>query len=71
MNKDYLEPLLWRNPARQFATTSEVSITKCRWCLFKALCLENEKNPTIRKLVLDEDIDQSEIERYELRDCWL
>jgi hypothetical protein len=34
------------------------------------MCLENEKNPTIRKLVLDEDVDQDQIERYEaLRDC--
>lgn len=57
---------------RKFATTSEVPIAKCRQCLFKVMCLENEKNPVIRRLVLDEDIDPSEIERREaLRDCGL
>lgn len=33
-----------------------VPIAQCRSCLFKALCLENEKNPVIRYLVLGEDI---------------
>lgn len=69
-SKDYLELLVWRNPMRKFATTSEVPIAKCRSCLFKAMCLENEKNPTIRRLVLDEKVTQDEIERIEaLRDC--
>ena len=45
-------------------------IEECRWWLFKTLCLENEKNPTIRRLVLDEKVTQDEIERIEaLRDC--
>jgi len=64
--------LIHRNPSRLFATTSEIPIAKCRQCLFKALCLENEKNPTIRRLILDEEVDPSEIERREaLRDCGL
>lgn len=65
-----LDQLLGRNPTRQFARSSEVPIAKCRQCLFKTMCLENEKNPTIRRLVLDEDITDEDIERYEaLRDC--
>lgn len=41
---------------RKFARTSEVPIATCRDCLWKVMCLENEKNPVIRKLVLGEDI---------------
>lgn len=55
-NKNYLEPLVWRNPMRKFATTSEVPIATCRDCLWKVMCLENEKNPTIRHLVLGEEM---------------
>lgn len=70
--KNPLNQLLGRNPARQFANSSEVPIAKCRQCLFKTMCLENEKNPTIRRLVLDEDITDEDVERYEaLRDCGL
>lgn len=61
----------WRNPSRLFATWW-VAVEKCRQCLFKTMCLENEKNPTIRRLVLDEDITDEDVERYEaLRDCGL
>ena len=61
----------WRNPSRLFATWW-VAVEKCRQCLFKNLCLENEKNPTIRRLVLDEKIDQDELDRIDaLRDCSL
>jgi len=68
--REQLVHLVWRNKARQFATTSEVPIAKCRQCLFKNLCLENEPNPVIRRLVLDEEITQSDVDRYEaMRDC--
>lgn len=61
--------LIHRNPSRLYANWW-VWIEECRGCLFKALCLENEKNPTIRRLVLDEKVTQDEIERIEaLRDC--
>lgn len=59
-SKDYLEPLVWRNPMRKFARSSEVPIATCRDCLFKALCLENEKNPTIRHLVLGEETQEED-----------
>lgn len=44
-----------RNPSRLFSNM-RIPIAQCRWCLFKNLCLENEKNPVIRHLVLDEEI---------------
>ena len=70
--KNPLDLLLGRNPARKFAKSSDVPIATCRWCLFKNLCLENEKNPTIRRLVLDEKIDQDELDRINaIRDCSL
>ena len=55
-SKNYLEPLVWRNKPREFARSSEVPISNCRWCIRKVLCLENEKNPVIRHLVLSEEI---------------
>ena len=45
---------------RKFATTSEVPIATCRDCLWKVMCLENEKNPTIRRLVLGEEIEDDQ-----------
>ncbi len=47
--------LMWRNPSRLFSNR-HLAISNCRWCLFKELCLENEKNPVIRHLVLGEEI---------------
>ena len=73
-NKNYLEPLVWRNPMRKFARTSEVPIAKCRSCLWKVMCLENEKNPTIRHLVLGEpmpDDDKQDDFAAMMRDCAL
>lgn len=48
--------LMWRNPSRLFTRGSRIAISECRGCLFKELCLENEKNPVIRHLVLGEEI---------------
>lgn len=60
---------------RKFARTSEVPIAECRQCVRKVLCLENEKNPVIRKLVLGEEIpdddDQQEDFIHMMRDCGL
>lgn len=67
--------LIHRNPSRLFARSSEVPIATCRWCLFKTLCLENEKNPTIRHLVLGEEMpdddDQQDDFAAMMRDCGL
>ena len=64
-----------RNPSRLFARSSEVPIATCRWCLFKTLCLENEKNPTIRRLVLGEEIQEEDDQQDDfaamMRDCGL
>ena len=66
--------LIHRNPSRLYANWW-VWIEECRWCLFKALCLENEKNPTIRRLVLgDEIVEQEEQDKdfaAMMRDCAL
>lgn len=66
--------LMWRNPSRLFAKW-RVWVENCRGCLFKALCLENEKNPTIRRLVLgDEIVEQEEQDKdfaAMMRDCSL
>ena len=73
-SKDYLEPLVWRNPMRKFARSSEVPIATCRDCLWKVMCLENEKNPVIRKLVLGEPIPEEDDEGdfiKMMRDCAL
>jgi len=72
-NKDYLEPLVWRNPMRKFARSSEVPIAECRQCVRKVLCLENEKNPTIRRLVLGEEIEDDQQDDFAamMRDCGL
>jgi len=60
---------------RKFARSSEVPIAECRQCVRKVLCLENEKNPVIRKLVLGEEIpdddDQQEDFIHMMRDCGL
>ena len=58
---------------RQFATTSEVPIATCRDCLWKVMCLENEKNPTIRRLVLGEEIEDDQQDDFAamMRDCGL
>jgi hypothetical protein len=61
-----------RNPSRLFTNGSRVAISTCRWCLFKTLCLENEKNPVIRKLVLGEEIEDDlfQDEKTEsMKDC--
>ena len=67
--------LIHRNPSRLYARSSEVPIATCRWCLFKALCLENEKNPTIRRLVLGEEIQEEDDQQDDfaamMRDCGL
>lgn len=67
--------LIHRSPSRLFARSSEVPIATCRGCLFKALCLENEKNPTIRRLVLGEkmpdDDDQQDDFIHMMRWCAL
>lgn len=47
--------LMGRNPSRLFSSM-RIPIAQCRWCLFKNLCLENEKNPVVRHLILDEEI---------------
>lgn len=65
--------LIHRSPSRLYANWW-VWIEECRWCLFKALCLENEKNPTIRHLVLGEpmpDDDQQDDFAAMMRDCAL
>ena len=46
-----------RNPSRLFARW-RVGVEQCRGCLFKALCLENEKNPVIRQLVLGDEQEE-------------
>lgn len=50
-------------------------IAECRQCVRKVLCLENEKNPTIRHLVLGEEIpdddDQQDDFAAMMRDCGL
>ena len=58
---------------RKFATTSEVPIATCRDCLWKVMCLENEKNPTIRRLVLGEEIEDDQQDDFAamMRDCGL
>lgn len=59
---------------RKFARSSEVPIATCRDCLWKVMCLENEKNPTIRHLVLGEpmpDDDQQDDFAAMMRDCAL
>ena len=60
---------------RKFATTSEVPIATCRDCLWKVMCLENEKNPTIRRLVLGEEIQEEDDQQDDfaamMRDCGL
>ena len=67
--------LIHRNPSRLFARSSDVPIATCRWCLFKALCLENEKNPTIRRLVLGEETQEEDDQQDDfaamMRDCGL
>jgi hypothetical protein len=73
---NYLDQLLiHRNPSRLFARSSEVPIATCRGCLFKTLCLENEKSPVIRKLVLGEEItdddDQQDDFAAMMKDCGL
>ena len=74
-SKDYLEPLVWRNPMRKFARSSEIPIAVCRDCLWKVMCLENEKNPTIRRLVLWEEIPEEDDDERDfiqmMRDCSL
>ena len=66
--------LIHRNPSRLYANW-RVWIEECRGCLFKALCLENEKNSTIRRLVLDEEIQEDEDDERDfiqmMRDCSL
>lgn len=57
------EPLY---PNTKFST-GRVPIVKCRQCVWKVLCLEDEKNPTLRKLILWED-EQSDHEQA-LKDC--
>ncbi len=73
-NKNYLEPLVWRNKTREFARSSEISISQCRQCVWKVLCLENEKNPVIRHLVLGEPMPKDDLFNEEdyansKRDC--
>jgi len=67
--------LIHRNPSRLFARSSDVPIATCRWCLFKTLCLENEKNPVVRRLVLGEEIVEQEEQDKDfaqmMRDCSL
>ena len=64
--------LTHRNPSRLYANWW-VWVEQCRGCLFKALCLENEKNPTVRYLILgDESDEEQENERIEsMRGCAL
>ena len=60
---------------RKFARSSEVPIAECRQCVRKVLCLENEKNPTIRHLVLGEEIQEEDDQQDDfaamMRDCGL
>lgn len=67
--------LIHRSPSRLYARSSEVPIAECRQCVRKVLCLENEKNPTIRHLVLGEEMpdddDQQEDFAAMMRDCGL
>ena len=63
----------WRNPSRLFATWW-VAVEKCRQCVWKVLCLENEKNPVIRHLVLGEPMPKDDLFNEEdyansKRDC--
>lgn len=51
--------LIHRNPSRLYANW-RVGVENCRGCLFKTLCLENEKNPTIRRLVLGEETQEED-----------
>ena len=66
--------LTHRNPSRLYANW-RVWIEECRWCLFKALCLENEKNPTIRRLILGEEKQEEDDDERDfiqmMRDCSL
>lgn len=57
------EPLY---PKTKFAV-GRVPIATCRQCLWKSLCLEEEKNPTLRKLILDEDEQQDHADS--MKDC--
>ena len=60
---------------RKFARSSEIPIAVCRDCLWKVMCLENEKNPTIRRLVLGEEIQEEDDQQDDfaamMRDCGL
>ena len=64
--------LTHRNPSRLYANW-RVWIEECRQCIWKALCLENEKNPTIRRLVLGEEIEDDQQDDFAamMRDCGL
>ena len=66
--------LIHRNPSRLYANWW-VWIEECRQCIRKALCLENEKNPTIRRLVLGEEIQEEDDQQDDfaamMRDCGL
>ena len=57
------EPLY---PKTKFAV-GRVPIALCRQCLWKNLCLEDEKNPMLRKLILDEDEQQDHADS--MKDC--
>lgn len=62
-NEGMWEPLY---PKTKFAV-GRVPIATCRQCLWKNLCLEDEKNPMLRKLILDEDEQQDHADS--MKDC--
>lgn len=62
--------LIHRNPSRLYANW-RVGVENCRGCLFKSLCLENEKNPTIRELILGKEENDDEDHVNAIKDCAL
>lgn len=59
---------MWKplHPKTKFAV-GRVPIATCRQCLWKELCLEDEKNPVLRELILWEDEQQDHADS--MKDC--